>query len=357
MFLLGAAVSLCYVPGWTGYFIATQWAVLSIVLPFFLWRSGPVTVFHWAGLLFIAYAAALLPYTPIFTDGVYGFWLICIMGLSFWLGSTLDSLRSLYAGLAVGAAVSSGLAVLQFFGFTAIPYGTLSPAGLYVNSVAQGLILSLVVVALVSERMWLWTLPLVPGIALSGSRGAWLALAVGLASTYVRRPWVLCAVGAAGAVYFVGSTLAPSDEQRLFIWNVARVNLTWLGWGTGSFMSWLLPFHGQSFFPEYAHNDALQLAFEYGAFAVLPVGIFAFALTRAEQRERPVIVAFVTAGCYSMPLWISVASFLGCVVAGRIVRSWAVAGGYGYDGRYHVVPRQHRTDRARSGVVPVVAHT
>jgi hypothetical protein len=354
MFALGAIVSLCYVPGLTGAFIATQWPVLSILLPFSLWRSGPVTIFHWLGLLFIAYGAARLSYTPIFNDGIFSLWPFCILGLSFWLGSTLNDLRGLYAGLAVGASVSSVLAVFQAFGYQGVPYVSISPAGIYANGVAQGIVLSLIVVALVSERMWLWVPLLLPGIVLCGSRGAWLALAVGLISTYVRSAWVLVIVVLAGL--FFSSQISASDELRLLIWRTAASHLTWLGWGPGAFFSWLIEYQGTPIYPEYAHNDALQLAAEYGIAAALPIGIFAFLLTRTAEREWPVIVTFAAASCYSMPLWVPTASFLVFVAAGRIVRGWAVAWDCGDNRRFDFVPREHRRRSAPSGdVVPVFA--
>ena len=46
MFWIGAVVSLCYVPGVTGAYIATQWPVLAVLLSFGLLRSGPFTAFH-----------------------------------------------------------------------------------------------------------------------------------------------------------------------------------------------------------------------------------------------------------------------------------------------------------------------
>jgi hypothetical protein len=362
MFWFGAIVSLCYVPGFTGALIATQWPVLSILLPLALWRSGPVTVLHWAGLLFVVYATVHLWFTPIVTDGVAGLWFVYIMALSFWLGSTLDDLRGLYAGLAVGASVSSAIAVFQYFGISVVPYVSLNPAGLYVNSVVQGTVLALIVVALVSERMWLWVPLLLPGIVLSGSRGAWVVLAIGLAAV----PWIFgSALAVLGAfftwhpVHAVGAEtklLGASDTMRLFIWDAAAHNLTWFGWGPGSFFSWLLWYDGNSLYPEYAHNDALQLIFEYGVFAALPIGIFVFAVTRTKEREWPVVVAFAAAGLYSMPLWMPVASFLGLAVTGRVVRGWAVARRELRSRRFDFVPREHcYATHSGSGAVPVVA--
>lgn len=178
--VLGAVVSLCYVPGVTGAYIATQWPVLAVLLSFALLRSGPFTIFHAMGLAFIAYAAMRLPFSPAPYASVFGLWLVIIMGLSVWFGTVTTNMRELYAGLAVGASVSSLLAVLQHFGWNTVPIASAQPAGLYINSVQQGTVLALIAVALVSERMWIWTIPLAPGIFLADSRGALVALAVGL---------------------------------------------------------------------------------------------------------------------------------------------------------------------------------
>lgn len=357
MFLLGAIVSLCYVPGFIGSSIATQWPVLSIVLPaLFLWRSGPVTVFHWMGLLFLTYAAARLWYVPIFEDGVFGLWLVSIMGLSFWLGSTMNSMRGLYAGLAVGAAVSSAVAVFQLFGYSGIPF-TGFPAGLFYNSVAQGLVLSLVAVALISERMWLWTLPLLPGLVLCGSKGAWIALAVGVAGSYVRGVWIFAAL-IVGALFFLVHPLSSSDALRVSVWYATALNLTTYGWGPGSFFSWGLWQNGSILYPEYAHNDALQLVFEYGPAAVLPLALFGFALTRTAEREWPLIAAFAVASCYSMPLFgVPVASFMVCAATGRVVRGWALARVERDGSRPHVLPGRRRANHASGEFVSLVPHS
>jgi hypothetical protein len=356
MFWLGLIVSLCYVPGVTGAHIATQWPVLSVLLPLALWRSGSMTVLHWLGVAFLTYAAARIASAPLVFDAVFGFWLLCIMALSFWLGSTLHDLRGLYKGLALGVSVSSVIAVLQYFGLSPVPYASSNPAGLFINSVSLGLISALLIVALASERMWLLVLPLLPGLMLSGSRGAWLALAIGLWATIFRSAWVLAAVGFAGVFFLFTLQPSSSDETRLIIWTAAANNLTWLGWGPGAFYSWVVPFRGSLLYPEYAHNDALQLAFEYGVAAVLPIGIFGCLLTRTNESEWPLFVAFAVAGCYSMPLWVPVASFLVCVAAGRGARGWALARRDRRNSRLYELSRRPHDKETGYGRVSMVAN-
>ncbi len=356
MIWLGAIVSLCYVPGVTGAYIATQWPVLAVLLSFGLLQSGPFTVFHVLGLLFLKYAVFLMSGTPTPYSSVFGLWLIFIMALSVWFGTTLESVRDLYKGLAIGAAVSSFLGVLQFLGSSWPPSASTNPmVGLYANSVQQGTVLALVAVALASERMWLWTLPLVPGIVLANSRGAWLALAVGLLGCYFRRIWVLGVLGVAGVAY-LSMTLGTSDQVRMLIWSTAWENLTLFGWGPGVFFTILIPRDGAQFYPEYAHNDALQLVFEYGIGAALPLAIVGFALCRTSVREWPLVLAFVVAGCYSMPLWMPIASFLGLVAVGRVLRDYGLAGGDLNNIGRHVVPWQCGDTGACCEPVSVASH-
>jgi len=262
-------------------------------------------------------------------SGVFGLWQLVIMALSVWFGTTLESTRELYAGLALGCAASSAIAMLQHFGVSVVPRVSEFPAGLFVNSVQLGVVLAVLIVALVSQRMWLWALPLLPGLALSGSRGAWFALAVGLLGCAVRRTWVFAFALCAVVLFFNFVSLGPSDVQRLFIWSQAWSALTWLGWGPGVFYEVAARYDNHVIFLEYAHNDALQLAFEYGVMAVIPIGMLAFALWRTEASEWPVLLAFVTAGMYSMPLWMPVSSFIGLVCLGRVFRWYAVASDFG----------------------------
>ena len=340
MFWLGAVVSLCYVPGVTGAYIATQWPVLAILLSFGLLRSGPFTVFHAAGLAFIAYAAIRLPFSPAPYASVFGLWLIVVMGLSVWFGTVATKMRGLYAGLALGASVSSLLAVLQYFDWNTVPTMTPYPAGLYINSVQQGAVLALIVVALASERMWWWAIPLAPGIFLSHSRGAWVMLAVGLLGCCVRRLWAIGAIAAVGAFYLLSPALSSSssDIQRMFIWRVAWDHLTWLGWGPGVFYT--LAHSTMALFRSTRSTPTMTLCSSHlntGLVPWSPLGIVGYALWRTDVKEWPIVLAFVTAGCYSMPLFIPITSFLALVAVGRVLRVHGLARSHGDNRRQHVI--------------------
>ncbi len=284
-----------------------------------LWRQGNVTAFHWLGIALIAFASTSLLWNTDPLGGVHGLWMLCIVGLTFWLGSTLRTLQQVYAGLAIGGAVSSAIAVMQALGHPVLPSGEF-PAGLYYNSVAQGEILALLVVALFSERMYFYAVPLIPGILLAQSRGAWLALAFGLLATLIQRSWLLPAAAVmVGAAMWIGQ---PSDAIRLRIWLAAYGDFSWFGNGVGSFASQMYMDRGAVMYPEFVHNDALQLIYEYGIGAAIPAVIFAFVLLQTQMREWPVVLAFVIMGFYSFSLYMPVTAFIGLLAAGRIVRDW-----------------------------------
>jgi hypothetical protein len=172
--------------------------------------------------------------------------------------------------------------------------------------------------------MYFYMVPLIPGIVLAQSRGAWLALGIGVLALYFRRTWLLTIVAVAGIAFWL--VASPSDAERLWFWTAAYNELSLLGRGAGSFASQLY-FNGATpVYPEYVHNDALQLVYEYGIAAAVPIVIFAFVLLRTKEREWPVVLVFATMGLYSFPLFMAITSFVGLLATGRIVRSWAMDG-------------------------------
>ncbi len=281
----------------------------------------------------MGYAVVSLVWNADLYGGVYGLWLFCILALCFWLGSTLQPLKPIYIGLTIGGTVSSVVGVLQVLGYQIVPTQyPLQSAGIYFNTVTQGEILALLVVALLTERMYFYVVPLIPGLVLAQSRGAWLALMIGIVALFVRRTWILVPVVVLGAG--LASFATPSDALRLKYWLIAWNELSFFGNGIGSFASQIYNDNGTVLYPEFVHNDILQLAYEFGVAALLPTVIFAFALSRTNEREWPVLMAFVTMGFYSFPLWMPVTAFIGLLVTGRIVRSWHM------DGRFSDYCRQ-----------------
>jgi len=180
-------------------------------------------------------------------------------------------------------------------------------------------------VALVSLRLWPYVPALLPGLALSGSRGAFIALGIGLLCVYARRlPVILFAI--ASICFVVGFAYSPTDTMRLQIWRVAWENLTFPGWGTGSFMGLMyISSPTNLMHPEFVHNDYLQLAFEYGLVAAIPLGILLLVLRQVSAPEWPILVTFLFMGTFSFPLYMPVTAFIAALCAGRLTRGWSSA--------------------------------
>lgn len=317
MFIFGLALSLAYIPGITGNVLPTGWAFLSILLPLTLWIKADLTPFHWLGAVFLAYAALSILWTPEPWDGLYTLWHLGILALAFRLGSTNVNLTPLWKGLAVGLSASSLVSVIQLLGYNPVAHATPYP-GLYFNGVAHGTALAIVIVALLSNRLWLWVPCLVPGLLLSGSRAAWIATLLGALFIFHRR----AALAILPLLVFALTTsIGPSDIQRFAIWSAAFHHLTLWGNGAGSFLSILLlgPYGLQH--PEFAHNDYLQFAFEFGLGALpLLFGIWLYA--QPQHPLFPVTAAFLLLALVAMPFHIPVVVCAFAVASGRLARDW-----------------------------------
>ena len=192
MFLLGLIAAICFVPGITGASIPTQWPFLSISLLPSLWLSGPFTWAHKLGLFFLAYAALTTLWAHNYNTSVIGVWYLSVWALAFWLGTTQSTLRPLWHGLAWGVALSSLVAIFQWFGFHPVEVYPDQIAGLYFNSTMLGAATALMLVACLCHRLWLPMPPLAIGLILSHSRGAIAILIIGLAA---RIHWLLALTG------------------------------------------------------------------------------------------------------------------------------------------------------------------
>lgn len=323
MFWLGLLLPVCYVATYTGAAIPTQYPVLSMALGAALWRSGDARAM--APLLAsIAWAALSLIWTVNFSASVYGLWVGGIWGLSFWLGTTLDDLSGLWKGLAIGLSVSSAVAVGQWLGWNAVP-SIEGHAGLLYNTAAQGAAIAIVILGAWGEGLWRYIPAMIPGLIISGSRGAFLILAVGALARVFRLPNVISLVGVAGLVLMF--RLSPSDAERLQIWSVAISGLSWLGSGIGSFGVVSYRDAAGGHYPGFVHNDYLQLWFELG---VGSVGIYLVLAAAAVRRskESPVVVAILACAAFYFPVYSPIQGFVLFVLAGHCLRGfcWLRAG-------------------------------
>lgn len=323
MFHLGLLLPICYLAGFTGTAILTQWVVLSLVLPLALWRKGPFTFLHGVGLLFLVYACASLAWVPNINDSILGVWHLLICALALWLGTTSSHLTQLWRGLALGLSISSLFAIAQAFGVETV-YRNIGPipgySGLLFNSTVSGTAIALIILALVSERLWPYIPSLIPGLYLSHSRGGYLIIAVGLLARYVHWTVALLILVTCGlfAIYFVG--LDSSNTLRLQIWAVAWHGLSARGWGVGSFYDIWYQSAGTLIHPEFVHNDYLQLVFEFGWGAIPAFAVLLGALTHTRATAWPIAVGFATSMAFYFPLSCPLIAFIGCVATGHLLR-------------------------------------
>ncbi len=319
MFWLGLILPLTFVPGWTGASIPTGWAVLSIVLPFTLWKPVVMTSFHWVGLGFLAYALSGLALYPTL-DGVWELWLLAILALAFRWGSAQVSLVPLWKGLAIGVSVSSAIACAQALGYHPVLQYR-GPAGLFYNSSVLGEASVLVIIALITERLW-WYIPsLLPGLILSESRSVGLILiAVGIAS--LGRRLALLSLFLAAVVILAMIFRPDTDAFRFSLWYEVIANLSLFGSGPGSMANFYLHYNDYIYHPEYAHNEFLDLLFQFGVGA-LPLFWLALrlALDNSDAREWPIYAAFLVMAIFSFPLHVPVLALVGAVCAGQLARN------------------------------------
>lgn len=318
MFYLGLLLPICYIPGITGASIPTQWAVLSLALAFSLWRDAESPLHH-LGLGFLAFATLGLFWAPSVYDGLFGLWIVLIWVLSFRLGLMVNAPADLYRGLALGLSISSALAIAQWFGYTPVEVFPNNIAGLFFNRTVLGAVTALVILGLISERLWLYIPALLPALLLSGSRGGWLILLVGLFARYTNLLIVLTfTVACAFSLSYIPDT---HDALRMQIWAVTLKALTLFGYGPGSFLSLYYPDGSSIIHPEFVHNDYLQLWFEFGVLSFAPIAIFSFAVVWSRS---PILYAFACLAAFYFPLYTPLTAFLGCFAAGHALRGFSL---------------------------------
>jgi len=315
MFLLGLLVPIVYIPGYTGATIPTQLPFLSLALIPSLWRKGPWTPLHWLGTIFLIYASISIGFASDLQNSIMGMWIVSISALAFWLGSTLLDLNALWRGLAWGLGINSAVAIIQAFGFQSVPVSNNDIAGLLYNQTVLGASCAIVILGLLSERLYHLIPLLLPGLYLAHSRGGWFILILGLAA---RIHWVLPTGLLIGASFWWTNHLDPSNIERLQIWYVAASTLTLSGHGVGSFYSVWYTIGSTVIHPEFVHNDYLQLAFEFGLGAIPLYCLFAWAIARTLS---PTLIAIAALGTFYFPLHCPLIMFISAVVTGHASRA------------------------------------
>jgi hypothetical protein len=346
MLLLSFLIPIAYIPGITGASIATGWAVLSCGLPVVTWREGAKLsspVFPLCGLAFILYACWSLDWVDNPVTGLSTLWQYAILAGVFYAGTQLDSLRPVAIGLGIGFGISSLLSVAQVLGLDwIIEYIPCRPSGLMFNPVILGEGCALTILLCLSHRLWWLAAALTPGLVLSQSRAGLLALAVGLVLGWCR-PERSTLYSAACPLTFAALVAHDSaDDFRWMVWRVLYHFLDFWGHGAGSIEAVLIRFNGQYYAPAYAHNEFLDLAYQYGIGFGPAALILLLPATMVRSNGWPAYMGFLICSLFSFPLHSPPLAFIGLLVAGHVARDWSWAGVLSDLHRYRPASRMDR---------------
>lgn len=342
MFALGLLIPIAYIPQWTGMLVITGWSVLSVSLPFLLYNRIEMRLPHWLGLGFLAYATLAIAWSPVWQQAIWDLWLLYILAGCWLLGATRDCSK-LILGVACGIGISTMLAIPQSFGWGGIfeegwgPNGTYYiPAGLFVNHDMFGEAAALSTVALIVTRQW-WPLILtLPPIYWTECRSALVGLSAAGALWLIDRfRWKaligLIPLGAGVGVFVFRHGWDGSIALRLAMWQDTLAGLTVFGHGPGSFFMLYPEFavHTDTMAtrPESAHNDFLELVFEFGIGSLLLFALLASSLL-SRSADRYLFVAFCAVAFFSFPIRMPVEGLLGMVALGSMCRDRRISWSY-----------------------------
>jgi O-Antigen ligase len=360
-----------FVLGWHAPGLVLRWALLIVGLPMIVCVRA--TALHWLGLAFLAYAGLSLLWTPFPLDGCYELGIVALLGGSFCLGSCLERVHVVFVGAALGLVPSLIVGVMQWYGANPVLQLTPNPSGLFVNANIWGETASLALIGIASSSSACFRTAsdirstatvVIPTLAsqcivliamvisavsllLSHHRTSmialgivgmiwlmnWLATSGHLHWSRLTRSVIVAAVFVAilSSVIFAFLIQLPilgSVTERIAIWHATLDGLTFLGHGAGSFRG-LIPLY---FFSksegalDYAHNDLLQLAFEYGIAALVPAAIFALLALRSASTMRYVLIVFGIQSLAEFPLYMPATGFLAALAAGHCSRCWPRCG-------------------------------
>jgi O-antigen ligase len=205
---------------------------------------------------------------------------------------------------------------------------------LFVNEMIFAWVSSFMALALISEKLWFWLPVTLPGIFLTHSRASILILGAALLWK-LRNPWLIIA-----ALIIIGATVSLRPETiaaRLELWQYIIDRLTVFGHGIGSTQNLVAGFsYAGSGRPNYAHNDALQFASEYGYIALfLLAAFFISILARTKCGTACVPFALFVLCISDHPLQIPTTAFFIALVTGYYSRVRCDDGDLGVDGRRH----------------------
>jgi len=319
--LLGFAIMVAFVPNIVGAVSPTNWAVMWIISSIIILKTNvEMTAIHIIGLLFLSYVALSLLWSP---HGMLQFFQLFALACCFAYASTKKDIRGIVIGLSFGLSVSAIIAILQYFSIDIGIYQiTPKPVGLFVNSNIFAETSAMLLILILIYRLW-WFIPVtIPGVLVSSR-----AVIIGLATTFLVWAWskskilsIISALIIASLAFIVNPNLSSID-QRFDVWRDTIEGFTLLGHGIGSF-EYIFPLYAKhinvlAYHSVNAHNDILQLIFEFGIGAV-PLFIMCALLLSVDNEHKYAIIFFIVIGLFGFPLYMALTSFMAAIVAGQL---------------------------------------
>lgn len=307
-------ICVVYIPGAVNSATALRWALMAVGAPLILMiltnripnplgGDGLIAV----GIMFIS-----ILWCPDWMAGADQLVHLTILVSVFSLGAAVRNPLPVWKGLSVGMTISALIAIPQLYGWQGI-HQNVEPAGLFENKNMLGEAALAALIPLVFYRIhWLWLAGPAVGVALAGSKGVYAGFIIAMAAAVWPRNRGIAAVSIAGML-LVGMLLANhlSFTARLELWIWSAKDMTWLGNGIASY---------QVNYPvtEFPHSELVQVFYEYGLLASVPVAVLIKVLRGPHEAERAVLLAILTVGLFSFPLHLPVTGFVAAFAAGRL---------------------------------------
>lgn len=335
-----------YWPGVYGAATTLRWAVLWVTMPLIMMSCKGYST-NTRSLLNIAafglYAVASLTWTASQLDGILEIVVLGTLFQSIILGHSLGSknlepFRLIFFAASLGIGINSAIAIAQALGYRPVIQIFNSPSGLFLNGNILAETATLVAVGCAVHRMWMAVAIVSPAIVLPMHRGSIVAIAV-VATWWAigHRRWFAAAAIAAACVlvtaYLTLNRYVPTDAvgraignggqgiaERFGIWKPTLGGLTWFGHGAGAFRG-LIELYSQGAVadPLHAHNDLLELTFNYGLAALIPMAVVAACLMSGSP-YRLVVLALAVLGLSEFQLFMPATGFLGALCVGACLR-------------------------------------
>lgn len=340
-----------YAPGLYGAATTLRWSLLWVALPLIM-ACVPSLRRTWIGIaamlsvvVFGVYVFTSLIWSSFPLDGIYEMFCLITLMACVRLGSSLESTSLLFRGAAFGIGINSAVAIAQYLGYRPVIQLFPSPAGLFMNGNMLAEAATMVLIGCLVYGQRFSAMLVMPSVILPGQRATMIVLAVMAIYWMRKRGWlvskqiaILAVVSSliviAVSLYgmndpvwmqaFLGKFRAfESFGERWDIWRATVGGFSWFGNGAGSYRG-LFPHFAHdldtmSTWPLHAHNDLLELVFEYGIFAAVPVALGIRCLI-SESPMRYVVGAFAIFGLVGFPLYMPATCMLAGLAVGACLR-------------------------------------